>query len=183
MPPQWQVQTSRRTQQQLNKLASVLEPLWQQQQRQQRKQVLAPRKPEWRCFTCNTTNFLDRASCRQCGRTPKVQASSQDQPTRRTGGKSKQDQQSAWLQGPPRSDKEKSKALNNLAAAAQELQRKPGKRFQQRQTQQQRQRKATELWALARTTQRLEQRRRTKQRSAQQQQWRTLCKGKDADNE
>lgn len=26
-----------------------------------------PKKPEWRCTTCSTPNFMDRARCRRCG--------------------------------------------------------------------------------------------------------------------
>ena len=56
----WQVATSRRTQQQVNRLASVLAPLLEQRPRKERK-------PEWMCGVCGTFNFLDRANCRKCG--------------------------------------------------------------------------------------------------------------------
>ena len=67
MPPQWQLVQGRRTQQQLNKLASVLGPLLQGQQQQPQRRQRKPQKPEWMCGVCTTFNFLDRTNCRRCG--------------------------------------------------------------------------------------------------------------------
>ena len=49
-------------------LGRILQGQQQQQQRRQRKQQQPRlRKPEWMCGVCGTFNWLDRATCRNCG--------------------------------------------------------------------------------------------------------------------